>query len=136
MDELRVIKTPNAPAAIGPYSQGLIHAGVLYSAGQVAFDPATGQIVGEGIAEQTEQVLRNLGGVLEAAGASFQSVLKTTVFLRDMNDFAEMNDVYARFFGDHRPARTTVQAARLPRDVAVEIELIAAVTGGASASSR
>lgn len=127
MDSLRIIETPNAPAAIGPYSQGIVHHGVLYTAGQVAFDPASGELLEGGVQEQTEQVLKNLGAILEAAGASFQTVLKATVFLRDMNDFAAMNEVYARFFGDHRAPRSTVQVARLPRDVAVEIELVAAV---------
>ncbi|HEX6926429.1 MAG TPA: RidA family protein [Longimicrobiaceae bacterium] len=127
MASMQVIQTPDAPAAIGPYSQGVVHGGVLYTAGQIALDPKSGEIVGESVAEQTEQVLRNLGAVLKAAGASFSTVLKTTVFLRDMNDFVAMNEVYARYFVDHRPARATVQVARLPRDVAVEIELVAAV---------
>lgn len=131
MDALRLIQTPDAPAAIGPYSQGVVHGGVLYTAGQVPFDPATGELVEGTIAEQTERVLRNLQAILAAGGASFQTVLKATVFLRDMNDFAAMNEVYARFFGDHRPARSTVQVGRLPRDVAVEIELVAAVSSGA-----
>ena len=129
MRALRIIQTPDAPTAIGPYSQGVVHNGILYSAGQIAFDPATGEIVGDSVAEQTDRVLRNLEAVLRAAGASFQTVLKTTVFLRDINDFAAMNEVYARYFGDHRPGRSTVQVGRLPRDVAVEIELIAAVAG-------
>ena len=131
---MQVIQTPDAPAAIGPYSQGVVHGGFLYTAGQIALDPKSGEIVGETVAEQTEQVLRNLGAVLKAAGASFSAVLKTTVFLRDMNDFAAMNEVYGRYFADHRPARSTVQVARLPRDVAVEIELVAAVPEGASQS--
>ena len=109
MSALRIIQTPDAPTAIGPYSQGEVHNGILYSAGQIAFDPATGEIVGDSVAEQTDRVLRNLEAVLRAAGASFQTVLKTTVFLRDINDFAAMNEVYARYFGDHRPGRSTVQ---------------------------
>jgi len=131
---MQVIQTPDAPAAIGPYSQGVVHGGFLYTAGQIALDPKSGEIVGETVAEQTEQVLRNLGAVLKGAGASVSAVLKTTVFLRDMNDFAAMNEVYGRYFADHRPARSTVQVARLPRDVAVEIELVAAVPEGASQS--
>lgn len=132
MSSMKVIQTPDAPAAIGPYSQGIVHGGVLYTAGQIALDPSSGQIVGESVAEQTEQVLRNLGAVLKAAGASFGTVLKTTVFLRDINDFAAMNEVYARYFTEQRPARSTVQVARLPRDVAVEIELVAAVAASAT----
>lgn len=128
MTNLRIVQTPDAPAAIGPYSQGVVYNGIFYSAGQIALDPATGEILDGTVAEQTERVMRNLEAVLKAAGASFGSVLKTTVFMRDMNDFAEMNEVYARFFGDHRPGRSAVQVARLPRDVAVEIELVAAVT--------
>jgi 2-iminobutanoate/2-iminopropanoate deaminase len=127
MDSLHLVQSADAPAAIGPYSQGVVHAGLLYTAGQIALDPVSGEVLSGGVGEQTERVLRNLQGVLTAAGASFSTVLKTTVFLRDMNDFAAMNEVYARFFGEHRPARSTVQVARLPRDVAVEIELIAAV---------
>lgn len=124
---LRIVKTTGAPEAIGPYSQGIVHGGLLFTAGQIAFDPETMEIVGETVAEQTDRSLRNLEAVLKEAGSSFQRVLKATVFLRDMDDFAEMNEVYGRFFGDHRPARSAVQVARLPRDVAVEIELVAAV---------
>ena len=124
---LRIVKTTGAPEAIGPYSQGVVHGGLLFTAGQIAFDPETMEIVGETVAEQTDRSLRNLEAVLKEAGSSFQQVLKATVFLRDMDDFAEMNEVYGRFFGDHRPARSAVQVARLPRDVAVEIELVAAV---------
>lgn len=131
MSSRRIVQTPDAPAAIGPYSQGVIHAGVLYTAGQIALDPRSGEVVVGSVAEQTERVLANLEAVLRAAGASFGSVMKATVFLRDMNDFAEMNEVYARYFSEHRPARSTVQVARLPRDVAVEIELIAAITAPA-----
>src|SRR5690606_3274545 len=134
MASMQVIQTPDAPAAIGPYSQGVVHGGFLYTAGQIALDPKSGEIVGETVAEQTEQVLRNLGAVLKGAGASVSAVLKTTVCLRDMNDVAAMNEVYGRYFADHRPARSTVQVARLPRDVAVEIELVAAVPEGASQS--
>ena len=124
---LQSIHTEAAPAAIGPYSQAIVHAGMVYTAGQVPFDPQTGQLIEGGIAKQTERVFDSLVAILEAAGASLESVVKTTVFLQDMNDFAAMNDVYARRFGGHRPARSTVQAARLPRDARVEIEAIAAV---------
>ena len=127
MAELKRIQTGTAPEAIGPYSQAVVHGGIVYTAGQIALDPATMELVGGGIVEQTERVMQNLRAVLEAAGASLQSVIKTTVFLRDMGEFGPMNEVYGRHFGDHRPARSTVQAARLPRDVAVEIEVIAAV---------
>ena len=130
MAEIREVATEAAPAAIGPYSQGQVHGGLLFSAGQIPLDPATGELVAGGIAEQTEQVLRNLDAVLIAAGAARDTVLKTTVFLRDLGDFAAMNEVYARFFGAHRPARSTVQVARLPRDSSVEIEVVAAVRDG------
>ena len=127
MANLRRVDTKNAPAAIGPYSQAQIAGGLVFTAGQIPLDPATGELVAGDIAEQTERVLQNVAAVLEAAGASLGSVVKTTVFLRDMNDFTKMNEVYGRHFGDHKPARSTVQAARLPKDVAVEIDAIAAV---------
>lgn len=127
MEDLREVATEAAPAAIGPYSQAMVHGGLVFSAGQIPLDPATGELVDGDVVAQTEQVLRNLDAVLAAAGASRDSVLKTTVFLRDLADFGAVNEVYARFFGDHRPARSTVQVARLPRDSAVEIELVAAV---------
>ncbi|CAN5809909.1 RidA family protein [soil metagenome] len=127
MAEIRRIQTDNAPAAIGPYSQAMMHGGLVYTAGQIPLDPHTGDLLEGDIQEQTEQVFRNLRAVLEAAGASLDSVIKTTVFLRDMNEFAAMNEVYAKHFGKHAPARSTVQAARLPRDCGVEIEAIAAV---------
>lgn len=127
MTKLQIVQTENAPAAIGPYSQAVVHGDLVYTAGQIPLDPATGELEQRDVAAQTERVLRNLKGVLEACGASLGTVVKTTVFLRDMNDFAAMNEVYGRHFGDHRPARSTVQAARLPRDCAVEIECIAAV---------
>jgi len=125
--EIGLVATDGAPRAIGPYSQAVIHGGLIYTAGQIALDPATMEIVKGGIAEQTERVLDNLQAVLEAAGADFAGVLKTTVFLRDMADFAAMNEVYARRFGSHRPARSTVAAAGLPRNVLVEIEVVAAL---------
>lgn len=127
MANLKTVETKNAPAAIGPYSQGQIVGNLVFTAGQIPLDPTSMELVTGGIAEQTERVMMNLSGILQAAGASLGSVVKTTVFLRDMNDFAAMNEVYGRHFGDHRPARSTVQAARLPRDVAVEIEAIALV---------
>jgi 2-iminobutanoate/2-iminopropanoate deaminase len=122
------VHTDQAPAAIGPYSQGIIANGVLYTAGQIALDPASGQVVAGDIVAQTEQVFRNLSAVLGAAGASWTDVVKTTVYLADMADFPRMNEVYARVMGDARPARSTVQVAGLPRGVAVEIDLIATVS--------
>ncbi|HWO00436.1 MAG TPA: RidA family protein [Blastocatellia bacterium] len=119
------IQTDTAPKAIGPYSQAITANGLVFASGQVALDPATMQIVEGGISEQTERVMNNLKAVLEAAGSSFDRVVKTTVFLADMDDFAEMNKVYGRFFGEVPPARSTVQVSRLPRDVRVEIDLIA-----------
>jgi 2-iminobutanoate/2-iminopropanoate deaminase len=124
---MNIISTPSAPAAIGPYSQATVVNGMVYTAGQIALDPATMQIVEGDVAAQTERVMQNLAAVLQAAGSDLSAVVKTTVFLRDMNDFTAMNEVYGRHFGDHKPARSTVQAARLPRDVAVEIECIAMV---------
>jgi 2-iminobutanoate/2-iminopropanoate deaminase len=130
MTKLQTVQTPDAPAAIGPYSQGIIVNGLVYTAGQIPLDPSSMELVGgDDVAEQTERVMKNLAAILSAAGASLQSVVKTTVFLADMNDFAAMNEVYGRHFGDHRPARSTVQAAGLPRNVKVEIEAIAAVAG-------
>ena len=125
--ELKPVQTASAPEAIGPYSQAIVAGGMVYTAGQIPLDPATMQVVGSTIEEQTARVLENLSAVLDAAGASLSSVVRTTVFLRDMGEFAAMNEVYARWFGDHKPARSTVQAARLPRDVKVEIDVIAAL---------
>jgi 2-iminobutanoate/2-iminopropanoate deaminase len=121
----RIVSTNSAPQAIGPYSQAVKAAGFVFASGQIPTDPATGQFVPGGVAEQTEQVLRNLSAVLEAAGTNLERVVKTTVFLADMNDFAAMNEVYGRFFKEDAPARATVEAARLPRDARVEIEAIA-----------
>jgi 2-iminobutanoate/2-iminopropanoate deaminase len=121
------IATDRAPRAIGPYSQATRHNGLVYTSGQIALDPATGQLIEGGIAEQTARVLENLQGVLEAAGAGLDSVLKTTVFLQDMREFGAMNEVYAGYFGQNPPARSTVEVARLPRDVRVEIEAVAFV---------
>jgi len=119
------VTTPNAPGAIGPYSQAIRAGDFLFASGQIPLDPATGQIVAGGIAEQTHQVLKNLGAVLAAAGTSYGRVVKTTVYLADMAEFAAMNDVYGGYFSAPAPARATVQAARLPRDVRVEIDLVA-----------
>jgi 2-iminobutanoate/2-iminopropanoate deaminase len=119
------VTTNNAPGAIGPYSQAVKAAGMVFCSGQIPIDPATGDFVSDNVAEQTEQVLKNLSEVLSAAGSGLDQVVKTTVFLADMNDFAEMNEVYGRFFSENKPARATVQAARLPRDARVEIECIA-----------
>ena len=121
------IHTDHAPQAIGPYSQAIKANGLLFASGQIPLDPATMQIVEGGVREQTERVMKNLHAVLEAAGSAFARVVKTTVFLADLNDFAEMNEVYGRFFEDTPPARSTVEVARLPRDVRVEIDLIALV---------
>jgi 2-iminobutanoate/2-iminopropanoate deaminase len=120
-----IISTENAPRAIGPYSQAVRAGGFVFASGQIPIDPATGEFVAGGVAEQTDQVLRNVSAVLEAAGTGLDRVVKTTVFLADMNDFIAMNEVYGRFFGEQPPARATVQAARLPRDAKVEIEAIA-----------
>jgi 2-iminobutanoate/2-iminopropanoate deaminase len=123
----RTTHSDKAPAAIGPYSQAVIANGLLFTAGQVALDPVSMQVVEGDVVAQTEQVLRNLGAVLASAGASWTDVVKTTVFLTDMRDFARMNDVYAGVVGDARPARSTVQVSGLPRGVLVEIDLIAAL---------
>jgi 2-iminobutanoate/2-iminopropanoate deaminase len=121
------VQTDKAPKAIGPYSQGIIANGFVFCSGQIPIDPATGELNTGSIEDQTRQVLRNLGAVLEAAGSSFDDVVKCTVFLQDMNDFAKMNAVYAEFFKAPNPARAAVQVARLPRDVKVEIEAVALV---------
>ena len=120
-----VISTDRAPGAIGPYSQAIKANGMIFCSGQIPIDPATGNFVSEDIAEQTVQVFKNLTAVLEAAGSGLGKVVKTTVFLADMNDFASMNEVYGRYFAENKPARATVQAARLPRDAKVEIDCIA-----------
>jgi 2-iminobutanoate/2-iminopropanoate deaminase len=119
------LTTPNAPAAIGPYSQAIRAGDFLFVSGQIPLDPATGTLIQGDIAEQTHRVLRNLAAILEAAGASFHHVVKTTVYLADMSEFAAMNEIYGTYFPAPAPARATVQAARLPRDVRVEIDLIA-----------
>ena len=122
-----IIQTDNAPKAIGPYSQAVKANGLIFASGQIPIDPKTGQFVPGGITEQTEQVLKNLAAVLEASGSGLDSIIKTTVFLADMQEFAAMNEVYGRFFKEMPPARATVQAAGLPRDARVEIEAIALV---------
>jgi 2-iminobutanoate/2-iminopropanoate deaminase len=124
---LQTISTAGAPKAIGPYSQGISTNGFLFTAGQVALDPSTGELVAGGIAEQTQRALENLRAVLKAAGSSLEQVVKTTVFLVDMADFSDMNEVYGRVFGSHRPARSTVAVAALPKGAGVEIEVIATV---------
>jgi 2-iminobutanoate/2-iminopropanoate deaminase len=122
-----IISTENAPGAIGPYSQAVKTSNLIFVSGQIPIDPTTGEFVSDEIKSQTEQVLQNLSAILEAAGSRLENVVKTTVFLADMNDFAAMNEIYGRYFSEHKPARATVEAARLPRDARVEIECIALV---------
>ena len=126
---MQVVSTAGAPKAIGPYSQGIVAHGFVFTAGQIALDPASGEVVPGGIAEQTARVMENLRAILTAAGSGLDRVVKTTVFLADMADFAAMNEVYARAFADHKPARSTVAAAGLPRGVRVEVEAVAEVRG-------
>jgi 2-iminobutanoate/2-iminopropanoate deaminase len=126
--ERTVVSTPNAPAAIGPYSQGIVAQGTMvFTAGQVGFDPASGALVAGDVKAQTRRALENVKAILEKGGATLQSVVKTTVFLKEMGEFAAMNEVYAEFFPAPAPARSTVEVARLPRDARVEIEAIAVV---------
>jgi 2-iminobutanoate/2-iminopropanoate deaminase len=120
-----VISTPNAPAAIGPYSQAVRTGNLIFVSGQIPLDPATGQLVRGDIGTQTQQVLENLAAVLEAAGSSLAKVVKTTVYLRDLGEFGRMNEMYGKFFSGDPPARAAVQVARLPRDAAVEIDVVA-----------
>ena len=125
----KIISTPNAPAAAGAYSQAVVSKGFAFLSGQIPLDPATGQLIeARDIAAQTQRVLENLQAVLEACGSSLNKVVKTTVYLKDMGDFAQMNEVYARYFPEKAPARATVEAARLPRDVRVEIDCIAGMS--------
>jgi 2-iminobutanoate/2-iminopropanoate deaminase len=123
----QAIAAPGAPKAIGPYSPAILAGNLLFLSGQIPIDPASGALVDGGIAAQTEQVMRNIGALLEAAGAGFEHLVRTTVFLADMNEFAAMNECYAKFVVDPPPARATVQVARLPRDVRVEIDAIAMI---------
>ena len=120
-----VVSTPAAPKALGPYSQALVAGGFVFCSGQIPIDPATNSIEAATVEDQTRQSIKNLSAVLEAAGSSLSNVVKTTVFIKDMNDFAAVNGVYAEMFGESRPARSCVEVARLPKDVKVEIECIA-----------
>jgi 2-iminobutanoate/2-iminopropanoate deaminase len=124
---MKAVHSDQAPAAIGPYSQGIVSGDFLFTSGQVALDPGTGALVAGGIQEQTKRVTENLRAVLAAGGCRPEHVIKTTVFLLDMNDFAAMNEVYGAFFAPHKPARSTVQVARLPKDARVEIECVARI---------
>lgn len=123
----RAVSSRSAPAAIGPYSQAIRAGNFLFVSGQIPIDPGTGNLVKGGIEPQTHQVFKNIGAILEAAGASFEHVVSASVFLSDMNDFAKMNEVYATYFSSPAPARATVQVARLPKDALVEIQVTAAV---------
>lgn len=125
MSDIHAVHTDSAPAAIGPYSQAVTVDGWLFASGQIPLDPATGELVTGSVADQTDQVFKNLAAVLAEGGTSLSSVVKTTVYLVDMGTFAEMNEVYGRHFGDHRPARATVAVAALPKGVDVEIDVIA-----------
>lgn len=129
MSDLKTVQTPDAPAAIGPYSQAIASDGWVFCSGQIPLDPGTMELVEGDVARQTEQVMANLQAVLEAAGAGLDTVVKTTVFLSDMGLFAAMNEVYGRHFGEHRPARATVAVRTLPKNVDVEIECVARVRG-------
>jgi 2-iminobutanoate/2-iminopropanoate deaminase len=123
----QAVSAPNAAKPIGPYSPAIRAGNLLFLSGQVGFDPSTGALVGRDISEQTDQVMRNIGALLKAAGTDFAHVVRTTVFLADMDEFAQMNEVYARYVVDPPPARSTVQVARLPRDARVEIDVIAVI---------
>ncbi len=127
MADIRSVATPGAPQAIGPYSQAVVAGGFLFASGQIPLDPESGKVVEGDIRVQTERVLQNMAAVLEAGGSSFRRVVRTTVFLASMDDFAGMNEVYAKAFGEHRPARSTVAVKTLPRSVLVEIDVIAQV---------
>jgi 2-iminobutanoate/2-iminopropanoate deaminase len=125
----KIVETSNAPDPVGPYSQAVISGNLLFASGQVAIDPKINELVEEDIQMQTKQVLENIGAVLTAANTNFQNVIKTTVFLKDMNDFAAMNEIYQSYFSSNSPARSTVEVSRLPKDVLVEIECIAEIPG-------
>ncbi|CAG8467054.1 14552_t:CDS:2 [Acaulospora colombiana] len=127
MSTLKVISTNKAPAALGPYSQAIVANGFVFASGQIPIDPQTGSIIGDDVQKQMEQAITNLSNVLQEANSSLSQVVKTTVFLKDMNDFDAINEVYKKFFGDARPARACVEVARLPKDVKVEIEGVAVV---------
>jgi 2-iminobutanoate/2-iminopropanoate deaminase len=129
MNDFKFINTPEAPAAIGPYSQAVVAGEWVFASGQIPIDPATGEVIDAAIAGQTDRVMNNLAAVLREAGCSLNQVVKTTVYLADMGTFGEMNEVYAKHFGEHRPARATVQAAGLPKNVGVEIDAIAFLGG-------
>jgi len=122
-----VVATKDAPQAIGPYSQAIKAGGFVFSSGQIAIDPSTGNVIDGDVAAQTDRVMKNLAAVLRAAGSDLSRVVKTTVFLKSMGDFATMNETYGRHFGQHRPARSTVEVARLPKDVLVEIDVVAEI---------
>lgn len=122
---MKTVNTPNAPQAIGPYSQAVITESMIYTSGQIPLDPTTGEVVEGDIAAQTRQALDNLRGIIEAAGSSMDKVVKTTVFIKDMNDFAAINKIYAEYFKDKYPARSCIEVARLPKDVRIEIEAFA-----------
>lgn len=124
---LKIVHTDKAPAAIGPYSQGIVANGFLFTAGQIAIDPVTGHVVTGNVAAQTERVMQNLAAVLATVGASWKDVVKTTVYLHDMNEFPAVNEVYGKALGDARPARSTVQVSALPRGVLVEIDAVVAI---------
>lgn len=124
---MKVINTHEAPKAIGPYSQAVVVNGLLFTSGQIAINPKTNQIEAETIEEQTKQVMKNLHALLRASNASFDNVVKTTIFLKDMNTFGTVNEIYGSYFSNHKPARSTVEVARLPKDVLIEIELIAKI---------
>ena len=132
---MKVIATPNAPAAIGPYVQGRVSGNLLFASGQIALDPATGELVGTTIEEQTAQVMKNVAAILAEAGTDFDHVLKATCFLDDIDDFAAFNAEYAKSFGDARPARSAVGVAKLPKGALVEVEVIAEVYGALLAAS-
>jgi len=127
---VKQVKTDTAPAAIGPYSQAVISGGFLFSAGQIPLDPSTGQVIDGDVTKQADRVMQNLEAVLSAAGLSWADVVKTTVYLHDMADFPRVNEIYARWMGNARPARSTVQVSALPRGALIEIDLIAAVKNG------
>ncbi len=125
---MKQVRTDEAPAAIGPYSQAIVHGGLVYCSGQIALDPSSGTLVQGDVQTETRLVLKNLSAVLNKAGSGLNRVIKVTVFLKDLGDFTAVNQVYAEAFGEHRPARACVEVARLPRDVRVEIDCVAAVT--------